>query len=194
MLFSLTLRKFKVSYILRFALLFVLSIVSLFSNSSGQFCATAQESASPSRPPEGKPQESQPQEPQAQVLPPAPVTSNYDKTIFLKPIPGDQLTFLSQFSGVAAKDVMRDKQFRKLMKSFIPDCMFHYGRDMMLSDAMDMVFKESTLQAQIRDGRYLTISGLKGPYLDGRAFLWIDMQDGIGMGGFYFHQIGRAHV
>jgi hypothetical protein len=42
---------------------------------------------------------------------------------------------LNQFSGVAAEDVIRDKQFRKLMKSFVPDCMFHYGRDMSLSTA-----------------------------------------------------------
>ncbi len=46
------------------------------------------------------------------------------------------------------------------MKSFVPDCMFHYGRDMSLSDALDMVFKGSTLQAQVRDGRYMTMSGL----------------------------------
>ena len=67
---------------------------------------------------------------------------------------------MNQFSGVAAEDVIRDKQFRKLMKSFVPDCMFHYGRDMSLSDALDMVFKGSTLQVQVRDGRYMTMSGL----------------------------------
>jgi len=82
---------------------------------------------------------------------------------------------------------MRDKQFRKLMKTFVPDCMFHYGRDMPLSDALDIVFKDSILQVLIRDGRYLSISGLNGPYLAGRGFLWIDMQEGIGLGGFYFH-------
>lgn len=132
-----------------------------------------------------KAQQSQPSASQAQALP-APV-SNYDKAIFLKPIPGDQLTFLNQLSGVAAKDVLRDKEFRRLMKSFVPDCMFHYGRDMPLSDALKMVFKDSTEQVQIREGRYLVLSGQSGPYLAGRGFLWIDMQDGIGLGGFYFH-------
>jgi hypothetical protein len=31
------------------------------------------------------------------------------------------------------------------------------------------------------------LSGRRGPYLGGRGFLWIDLQDGIGLGGFYFH-------
>lgn len=122
----------------------------------------------------------QPQAPQA-------AAPHYDKAIFLKPIPADQLAFLNQFSGVAAKDVFRDKQFRRLMKAFVPDCMFHYGRDMPLSDALQIVFEGSRVQAQVRDGRYFSLSGLSGTYLDGRGFLWVDMQDGIGLGGFYFH-------
>jgi uncharacterized protein YecT (DUF1311 family) len=176
------LRKFKVSYVLEFLALFLLCPGILPNavgmNASRHGNANAQESG-PANPAETQPQP-QPQAPQATV-------SNYDKAIFLKPIPSDQLSFLNQFSGVAAKDVIRDKQFRKLMKSFVPDCMFHYGSDMPLSDALDVVFKGSTLQVQIRDGRYMTMSGLNGPYLAGRGFLWIDLQEGIGLGGFYFH-------
>jgi uncharacterized protein YecT (DUF1311 family) len=177
--FPALLRKVIASDALRFSALFLLfsGVLSLASN--------AQDSTSASRPPEGRLQEQPPQ--QAQAPPPPPLVSNYDKGIFLKPIPSDQLTFLNQFSGVAAKDVFRDKQFRKLMKSFVPDCMFHYGRDMPLSDALEIVFQGSKLQVQIRDGRYFSMSGLNGPYLDGRGFLWIDMQEGVGLGGFYFH-------
>jgi uncharacterized protein YecT (DUF1311 family) len=177
--------KFRVTYVLGFIAMFLRPTGLLLPDAAGYGLANAQESISLSRPPEVQPQQvpPQPQQPQA---PPSPV-SNYDKALFQKPIPTDQLAFLNQFSGVAAKDVIRDKQFRKLMKSFVPDCMFHYGQDMSLSDALDMVFKGSTLQVQIRDGRYLTMSGLNGPYLSGRGFLWIDMQEGIGLGGFYFH-------
>ncbi len=113
--------------------------------------------------------------------------SSYDKAIFQKPIPPDQLAFLNQFAGAPSNDLYRDKQFRKLMRGAIPDCVFHYGRDMPLSDALDLVFKGSTLPVQIHDGRYVTLSGRRGPYLAGRGFLWIDMQDGIALGGFYFH-------
>jgi hypothetical protein len=116
-----------------------------------------------------------------------PLGSNYDKAIFQKPIPLDQLAFLKQFDGAPAKDLVRDKQFRKLMHSVIPDCTFHYGRDMPLDDALDMVFKGSTLPVRIRDGRYLMVSGRSGPYLAGKGFIWIDVQDGIALGGFYFH-------
>ena len=49
-----------------------------------------------------------------------------------------------------------------------------------------MVFEGSRDPVQIRDGRYVTLSGERGPYLRGRGFLWIDMQDGVVLGGFYF--------
>jgi hypothetical protein len=175
------LRKFETACAFRFSVLLPVLIVVL---PFGYGSATAEDSVLSPRasesPLQAQAQTQQPQEPLGAV-------SNYNEALFQRRIPSDQLTFLNQFSGVAAKDVMRDKQFRKLMKSFVPDCMFHYGRDMPLSDALDIVFKDSTLQVQVRDGRYLTMSGLNGPYLSGRGFLWIDMQEGIGLGGFYFH-------
>jgi hypothetical protein len=113
--------------------------------------------------------------------------SAYDPAIVQKPIPNDQLTFLNQFAGQPSSELFRDKQFRKLMKSFVPDCMYHYGSDMPLEDALERVFSESREPVLIRDGRYVMLSALRGPYLSGRGFLWIDMQAGIGMGAFFFH-------
>ena len=107
--------------------------------------------------------------------------------VFQKPIPADDLSFLNQFAGKPAKDVVRDKQFRKLLRTVVPDCMFHYGHDMPLLDALEIVLKNSPLPVQIRAGRYLMVSGRSGPYLGGRGFMWIDLQDGIALGGFYFH-------
>jgi uncharacterized protein YecT (DUF1311 family) len=118
---------------------------------------------------------------------PQPPVSSYDPAIFQNPIPSDQLAFLNQFAGAASNDLLRDKQFRKLMHGVIPNCMFHYGRDMPLTDALDMVLKGSPLPVRIRDGRYLLVSGRSGPYLAGRGFIWIDFEDGIALGGFYFH-------
>ena len=103
----------------------------------------------------------------------------YDDAIFQKPIPPDQLAFVTQFAGVPSNDLFRDKQFRKLMKSFVPDCMFHYGSDMPLDDALDRVFSGSRDPVVIRDGRYLLLSGARGPYLMGRGFLWIDLKKGM---------------
>jgi hypothetical protein len=101
------LRKHKVSCVLGFSVVLLLYSGMLSNGGYG----LAQESASPSRPPETQSPPPSPQQPQ----PPAPsqaTASNYDKAIFLKPIPADQLVFLNQFQGVAAKDVMRDKQFQ----------------------------------------------------------------------------------
>ena len=124
--------------------------------------------------------------PQQQQAPPAP-GSKYDKALFQKPVPADQLAFLHHFDGAPAEDLYRDKQFRKLMHSFVPDCTFHYGSDKSLTSALDEVIEGSSEPVQVRDGRYVLLSGHMGQYLAGKGFLWIDMQDGIGLGGFYFH-------
>lgn len=142
--------------------------------------AATQEGAQP-QPPEA-PQSSGAQPGEAQ-----PTGSDYNRIIFQNPIPSDQLAFLRRFEGAAASDVVRDKQFRKLMERVIPDCMFHYGHDMPLLEAMEIVLSGSPQPVQIRDGRYLVVSGRSGPYLLGRGFIWVDLQDGIALGGFYFH-------
>jgi len=124
--------------------------------------------------------EPQPQETQPPVL-------KYDKAIFQNPIPSEQLAFLYHFAGIPANDVVRDKQYRRLMHSVLPDCTFHYGWDMSPSDAFEKVLTGSPLPVQIRDGRYLTVSGRSRPYLRGRGFVWIDLQEGIALAAFYFH-------
>ncbi|HLI77099.1 MAG TPA: hypothetical protein VKV02_09150 [Acidobacteriaceae bacterium] len=116
----------------------------------------------------------------------APTPVPYDKSIFLTPLDPAQLTALRSFGGAPARDLFHDKQFRKLMKAFVPNCMFHYGRDMPLDDALDMALSNSQIPVQVHDDRYVLLSGNGGPYLSGRAFLWIDTVDGIGLGAFFF--------
>ena len=139
---------------------------------------------------ESKVQEPQSQEPQSQGSQPqetqTPV-AKYDKAIFQKSIPAEQLAALSHFAGTSANDVIRDKQFRKLLHSLLPDRTFHYGWDMSPFDAFDRVLTGSRQPVQIRDGRYLMVSSRSGPYLKGRGFVWIDLQDGIALAAFYFH-------
>jgi uncharacterized protein YecT (DUF1311 family) len=108
------------------------------------------------------------------------------QAIFQKTIPVDQTASLSRFAGLPSDKLIRDKQFRKLMHSFVPDCTFHYDHDMPLTEALEFAIKGSGEPVQIREDRYLVASGRSGPYLGGRGFVWIDLQDGIGLGGFYF--------
>ncbi len=111
----------------------------------------------------------------------------FDASLFLRPMQKADLAFLKQYDGAPASDLFRDKQFRKVLKNIAPDCTFHYGRDMSMNVALEMVMKESGTPVRVREGRYLTISGARGPYLGGRGFVWIDLESGIGLGGFYFH-------
>lgn len=99
----------------------------------------------------------------------------------------DQIAFLKRIGHVQTGLVAENSDFHKLLKSVVPNCMFHYGRDMPLMDALDMILKVSTDRVQILDSRYLILSGNAGPYLQGKAFMWFDMQSGIALGGFYFH-------
>jgi hypothetical protein len=116
-----------------------------------------------------------------------PPEAQYDQAIFQNPLKSDQLAFLNKFAGLESDEAIRDKDFRKLLKEIVPGCRFHYGHDMPLFDAIDTVIKGSRQPVRIRDGRYIMVSGQSGPYLLGRGFIWIDIQDGIGLGGFYFH-------
>jgi uncharacterized protein YecT (DUF1311 family) len=184
-------RRFSVSMALRFAVWFLVA-AGIFPGVRSR-AAFAQDSPSTSSAP--KSQASAPDGPQLRVAqsqePPVQAAqapaSNYDKAIFQMPIPANQLSFLKQFSGATSGDVINDKQFRKLLKNIIPNCTFHYGTDKALDDSIDEVIKGSRNPVLIRDGRYFMISGQNGPYLSGKGFIWIDMQDGVGLGGFYFH-------
>ncbi len=124
--------------------------------------------------------------PAGQADPPLPPGSIYDPGLFQAPLPPADLAYLHQFAGAPANDLLRDKQFKKLMKLFVPGCIFHYGRDMSLPDALAIAFDGSRIPVELRDNRYLLVAGQQGPYLQGRAFLWIDLQTGIALGGFFF--------
>lgn len=108
---------------------------------------------------------------------------------FVNPIPADQLTFLNDYAGKTAKEIMKDKRFRNLMKMATPRTEYHYGRDMPLSETSETLLGGAPLPIDVRDGRYVMIGSHGGPYLSGRAFLWFDMKEGIALGGVYFHPV-----
>jgi hypothetical protein len=122
----------------------------------------------------------QPQEPSLPVAP-------YDEAIFQQTIPSDQLAFLTQFAGAPSNDLYRDKQFHRILHTVVPGWMYHYGRDMPIQDALDRAIEGSAVPVEVREGRYVTVAGDMGPYLMGRGFVWIDIQEGIALGGFFFH-------
>jgi len=159
-------------------------------------CASAQEAPATESGPYAAPPEQQPAPivREAPETPPTPAEAsgaapgaNYDPALFQRPMAKEQLAFLSQFAGAPSNELYRDKQFRKLMKNFVPDCTYHYGSDKSLTEALDEVIEGSQDPVEVRDGRYVMLSGHMGPFLAGKGFLWIDMQEGIGLGGFYFH-------
>lgn len=119
------------------------------------------------------------------MLPPGPPPA----AVFQNQIPADQMSFLSSYAGMTTKEVRKDKRFKALMKEITPRTVYHYGRDMELEDTIETMLDSTGLPVEIHDGRFVTIGSHGGTYLSGRGFLWFDMQEGIGLGGVYFHPV-----
>lgn len=112
----------------------------------------------------------------------------YDPSIFHKTIPAAELADLTQHAGERSGNLWRDKQFRKLVNSYTPDVMYHFGNDKPLQICMDLALDGSEVPVQVRDNRYVLLGGATSMYgFHGRAFLWFDTQAGILLGGFYFN-------
>lgn len=107
--------------------------------------------------------------------------------VFENRIPGDHLKFLNDYAGKTTKEIRKDKRFRALLKQATPRTTFHYGRDMSLDDAVDMLLDGRPMPVDVHDGRYAMVTSGAGPYLRGHAFVWFDMQEGIVLGGVFFH-------
>ncbi len=75
-------------------------------------------------------------EPEQEALPP-PTVWSYDRAIFQKPFAPDQLSFLKQMDGMPTRQVLKDKQFHKLLGAILPTGMFHYGADRSIESALD---------------------------------------------------------
>jgi hypothetical protein len=125
------------------------------------------------------------QDPQA--APPA--APPLEPVAFENPFPPDKLAFIKDYAGRSAKEIRKDKRFRELMNKAIPRTEFHYGHDLPLYDAIDTVLEGPPLPIDVRDGRYAMVASHGGPYLNGKGFLWFDLDTGIMLGGFFFHPI-----
>ncbi|MGD0731427.1 MAG: lysozyme inhibitor LprI family protein [Terracidiphilus sp.] len=111
--------------------------------------------------------------------------------IIQNPIAADQLAFLKDYDGKMPREIRKDKRFRELEKLITPSTRYFYHYDKPLSEARDEVFENTPLPISVRDGRFVMVGTAGGPdaHRMGRGFLWFDMQNGIGLGGIYFHPI-----
>lgn len=109
------------------------------------------------------------------------------EAVFKNPIAGAQLGFLSERAGQPANELVRERPLHYLVNEVVPYAPFHLGLDMPLPNAIESMFLTSTLPLEIRNGRYALLTGIRGPNARGRTFLWIDMKEGIGLGGIFFY-------
>jgi hypothetical protein len=121
--------------------------------------------------------------PQAQAQPEPPPSP---PVVFQNTFPADQLAFLSTYAGRPTRELLKDRQFRALLKRITPNTVYHYGHDLPLADARDEMLDGSTQQVLVGEGRYVMVPGDRGPMMHGRGFLWFDMKVGIALGGVYF--------
>jgi uncharacterized protein YecT (DUF1311 family) len=106
---------------------------------------------------------------------------------FVNTIPPDQLAFLKDYEGRSTSELRKDKRFHKLMDKIMPRTEYHYGRDIPLSEAVDVTLDGPPLPVDVRDGRYVMAASNTGSFKGGKSFAWFDIQTGVGIGGIYFH-------
>jgi hypothetical protein len=111
----------------------------------------------------------------------------FEKAIFQTPISGDEVGFLNDYMGRPSDDVVHEQRLRRLVSEVAPDAPFHLGVDMPLSSAMESMFEVSNQPVQVRDGRYAMVFGRRSLTGRGRALLWVDMREGIGLGAIFFY-------
>ena len=110
-----------------------------------------------------------------------------DAVVIQKPLASDQITFINDFAGRSSRDAVKDGKYRKLIHAVVPDALYHYHRDIPLSEALETVLTNAPLPVEIREGRYAMVSSESERGAGGLGFLWTDMHDGIALGGFSFH-------
>ena len=108
-------------------------------------------------------------------------------TIFRKSIAPATLKFLDGYVAQPANVVSHDTNFQKLVHAVVPYAPFHLGIDMPLPNALESMLGASPSPVVLRDGRYVIVTGRRDPGGRGRAFLWVDMQQGIALGGIFFY-------
>ncbi|HEY7838054.1 MAG TPA: hypothetical protein VIC54_05615 [Terriglobales bacterium] len=106
---------------------------------------------------------------------------------FTQLMPPAQLAFINSFANQPAKLLLKDKRFKEVMKEITPRSGYHYGGDMSLSEAVGGVMDTTTEPVTILNGRYALVPGGVGPILSGRGLVWIDLDQGVVLGAFFFH-------
>lgn len=110
------------------------------------------------------------------------------ESLFANTIASDQLTFLNGFARRPSDKVLRDGKYRKLMQTVVPAFPIHFRvDDESLAGTLETVLQSVPLPIEIRDGRYAMIASRGTPTLRGKGFVWVDMQEGIAMGGIFFY-------
>jgi len=109
-----------------------------------------------------------------------------ERAVFREPIASDQLGVLSDYVGRPTREALRQSKVREVMDTMVPYAPFHFGLDMPLPAAIEAVLVRSSVPIGIRDGRYMMLATNTGSGLS-RGFLWIDLQQGIAVGGIFFH-------
>ena len=109
-----------------------------------------------------------------------------DRAIFQKSITRNQLEFLNDYAGRPAYEVVREHRLRELVNMVVPYTPFHFGLDMPLPNAIEAILSGSPTPVEIREGRYMMVS-TQGGRGAARGFIWLDMQEGIALGGIFFH-------
>lgn len=102
------------------------------------------------------------------------------------PLELNLIDWLKDYANQTTFEVISDKKFGNMILAATPPAVFHFGADMMLSDAVTLILHGPAFPVQLRDGRYLMISAERSARGGGESFYWFDLQRGMTFGGVFF--------
>lgn len=131
---------------------------------------------------------------QADTPPPLPPPGPPPLAVFQHQIPSAQLAFLKDYEGKTIRELEKDKRFAAIEKQITPATNYYYHSRKTLQSAREEVLDYSPrpFPIVVRDGRFVMVaSATVNPSFNtpgvGRGFLWFDIEQGIGLGGIFFH-------
>jgi uncharacterized protein YecT (DUF1311 family) len=105
------------------------------------------------------------------------------------PLAPDRLAWLKGLkAGEPTRDATLAGGFAELLADVVPDATYHLGQDMPFANAVTMVLRGASQPIIIRADRYVMLAACQSPTCSSaRAFLWVDTQQGLAIGGLEFN-------
>lgn len=98
----------------------------------------------------------------------------------------DHFLWTKDLAGGSTHDATLAGHFSALIADVAPDAVYHFGLDMPVAAALRGILRGLPDPITVRANRFVMLSACSPTCTNGRAFLWIDTQQGVAIAGIDF--------